>query len=230
MIYDLMTYFMVGLQDLFSPVQLATPGVILIVLLFFSNASRLALAMFAAYFVGLFIIFNAIFDMGVVPFLWSSQPFLITASWFYCILGVLFLGVAWLFAMQWRLLIQDDQHPFAPWPRKFEFKIYLVGLAAFLLALGLSLQSNVWPQTLHIVLQGALSFTSGRLFDSIAGLVIYELVRNSLLIVLVVVMVMVYRGTLLERLKKNKSFIAIMLVAFYLAVGVGLIYFHFNRG
>jgi hypothetical protein len=46
----------------------------------------------------------------------------------------------------------------------------------------------------------------------------------------VVVMVMVYRGTLLERLKKNKSFIAIMLVAFYLAVGVGLVYFHFNRG
>lgn len=220
---------MAGVQDLFSPVQLAVPGVLLLLVLTLSNISRAAMVLFVAYFMLFFLIFEILFDTGVMSFVLLSRDFMMGASWFYCILGVFFLGVAWIFGVQWRSLISDQGHSFTPWPRKLDLGIYVAGFLALVLAVVLSVLGNVWPQTVHMVLQGALSFTSGRLFGSLGGLVIYELVRNLGIILLLGVMGLVWRGKMFASLGKHKSLIAIMMAAFYLAVGGALIYFHFNR-
>ncbi|MBF0331089.1 MAG: hypothetical protein HQL17_04070 [Candidatus Omnitrophica bacterium] len=231
MLYDWMTFVMVGAQDMFSPVQLAALGVFLLLLLSFSaKTSKGVLALFTGYFLVSFIIFGVLCDIGVVPFLWSSNEFLVTASWFYCILGVLFLGVAWLFAVQWRLLINDNNASFTPWPRPIKLGITFTGLVAVTLALALAALANVWPQTLHVILQGAMSFESGRLFGSVGGLIIYELTRNVGVVVLAIMMVLIWRGKVIDSLRGSKSLVASMMVAFYMAVGGALIYFHYNKG
>ena len=230
MLYDWMTFVMVGMQDFFSPVQMAASGILLMVLFLFSGTSRKLLLLFVVYFLVSLVLANVLFDMGAAPLFWSSMGFLTAASVFYCGVGVLFIGFTGILGFHWWRLINERSDALVPWSHRWQIPAFVTGFLAMALAFLLALTGTVWPLTLHMVLQGALSFSHGRLFDSIGGLIMYEMVRNAGIIGILLVMVLRWRGRMIKSLEGHKSLVIIFLAACYLSVGAALIFFHFNRG
>ncbi|MFH0754815.1 MAG: hypothetical protein V2A70_09630 [Candidatus Omnitrophota bacterium] len=228
---DWLTFVLIGVQDLFVPVQLAVPGVLLALLVLCSDTSKHVATSFLGYFLLFFVLTNVMCDTGMLLPVLSSDTFLAVGLWFYVIVGVFFIGVAGVLGRHWWLLANERVDTLLKWPWSLRLPLFMAGFVALVLAVSLAVLGTVWPLTMHVAIQGSMAFTAGRLFDSLGALVIYELVRNAGVLVILVVAVLRWRGKVFQLLETQKSMVTIIAAAYYLAVGGALIFFYFfNKG
>ncbi len=223
--FDLLVFFVAGIQESLSPVQLASAGMVALALLALRGAGRAALAGFAAVFLASALVLGAVFDLRLLDMVLLAPAFFRTALCFYGAMGIFFLIIAVAFFREWRRLLTESSLPVAGFVPRLAAGGAMARAMAFILAVVLVLFANAWPSSYQIIWQGGMAWTPGMFFYSVGSLMFFELCRNAGIILVLAVFFLARRAKAAEVLRGKRSLVAVVLSAVYLAAGAAMIFF-----
>jgi len=215
-----------GLKDSFNPCALVT---VLFLLFLVSelrkrriNASRYAALFISAVFVWLLVLSLD----ALMPIIYSSD-FLKTARMFYMAAGFLLAVCGAIHMVDWvRMRRQGDNPPVFPlvsvpdsepeWRMDIKLVFLTVFSAAFLSSL-----STIWPPDGYVSFYLSFLYLPGKTVETYILMLVYNFFSMASL---VAAYVLVSSGFFAKSVRQNPSMVKIIISAFTLSLGTGLIY------
>ncbi len=226
--FDLSVFFAVGMQESFAPTHLATAGVLALGLLLLRKTRLDVLQAYVLNFAVVLIFWGIVLQAGLGAYMTGAPLFKLLTTISYLVCGVGFVLAGGLFWHQWHLLRRDGTASFALCVGCISVSRGVAGLIGTFSALWLVAIAYVWPTGFQAQWQSSMVFLPGRLWDSLTGLVFYEICRNAASVA-VLVSFFVIRVCAKNFPARQRSLVLIILSAFYLASGCALVYFFYNR-
>ncbi len=227
--FDGFVFLIIGFKDALTPTHLATAGVLALSLLLFRHAGQRAEALaYSRNFLVVLLGWGIVYQAGAVFYVLSWPFFTVFASASYLVLGLVFLLLGGMFWRAWLLLRRGQAGDLAGFMGTARLGPGVAGLLGSAAAAWLVTIANIFPAESQAQWQGSMLLVPGKFFTSLAGLAVYEVLRNapSLFVMVVFFGLRTWRWRFVE---ERRALLSIIMAACYAAVGCALVYFFYNR-